>query len=93
MYHFVINIDPLNLEYTVSINDGPESAPMGFRTNTPANLGSLNFGGQVSDAGEVLAYSLDSVDVAPVAVPEPSTIALSLCAGVAGVVGLRRKRR
>lgn len=92
VYHFVINIDPVNLEYTVSINDGPASAPMGFRANTPANLGSLNFGGQVSDASEVLAYSLDSVDVAPVAVPEPSTIALSLCAGVAGLGVVRRRR-
>jgi hypothetical protein len=92
VYHFVIDIDPLNLEYTVSINGGPESAPMGFRTNTPTNLGSLNFGGQVSDAGEVLAYSLDTVDVAPVAVPEPSTVALVISAGLAGVGVMRRKR-
>ena len=92
VYHFVIDIDPVNLEYTVSINGSPESAPMGFRTNTPANLGSLNFGGQVSDAGEILSYSLDSVQVAPVAVPEPSTVALSLCAGVAAL-GLMRRRR
>lgn len=91
VYHFVINIDPVNLQYTVSINDGPESAPMGFRAATAANLGSVNFGGQVSDAGEVLAYSLDSVNVGPVAVPEPSTVALIVCAGVAGLAAIRRK--
>nr|WP_246418006.1 PEP-CTERM sorting domain-containing protein [Haloferula luteola] len=86
VYHFEVFIDPAALEYSVSINGGPISAPLGFRTGDAGNLGNLNFGGQVSSAGEEMAFSLDSVAV----VPEPSATALLLVAGCG--IGLRRRR-
>ncbi len=73
VYHFVVDVDPLDLQYTVSINGGEASAPMGFRTNVSGVSGNLNFGGQLSDAGEAMIYSIDTVAV----IPEPNSVALA----------------
>ncbi len=90
VYHFVINIDPVNLGVHREHQRRRGIHADGFRHEHAGKSREPEFRRLGwSDAGEVLAYSLDSVDVAPVAVPEPSTIALSLCAGVAGVIGLR----
>lgn len=62
-YHFEINIDPALLEYTVSINGGPHSARLAFRSGNSNNLSQLNVGGRVLLPGNVLTWSLDSVSV------------------------------
>lgn len=91
VYHFEININPALLEYSVSINGGAFSAPMGFRTNTAANLGRVNWGGQLSGPSEIMTYSLDSIAVTA-AIPEPSTFML-LGIGATAIVTLRRRRK
>lgn len=92
VYHFDININPALLEYSVSINGGAFSAPMGFRANTAANLGRVNWGGQLSGISETMTYSLDTIAVTAAAVPEPSTVML-LGASALAVITLRRRRR
>lgn len=88
VYSFLIAVDPVNLEYTVSINGGLASAAMGFRNNTAANLGGLMFGGQTSGTGETITFSVDNIAV----VPEPSVTALGIVAGVAVLTVLRRRK-
>lgn len=70
VYHFTINLDPANKEYTVSIFDGTTtvtSAPLGYRTAAaaPASLSYLAFGSRDTTSGQTITQSLDNLTITP----------------------------
>jgi hypothetical protein len=84
VYHFEIQVDPVNRKYLPSVSDGTTTytAPsfLGFRNQSTTASTFLQFHAFMTTASASAAYSVDYI----VIVPEPSAVVL-VCFAVAGL--------
>jgi hypothetical protein len=69
VYTFVVNVDPVNKNWTVAIDNGTyvyQSNTLGFRNAATSTSGNtVYFGGEVRNTTSTLGYSVDAVALAP----------------------------
>ncbi len=88
VYSFTLTVDPQNLSYVVSIDNGTTtvaSDPLAYRTTSPGARPWLNFGSRDQTEGQTITYSLDNLSI----VPEPASLSLM---GLSGLALLHRRR-
>ncbi|MCC5850156.1 MAG: PEP-CTERM sorting domain-containing protein [Verrucomicrobia bacterium] len=95
VYRFTILLNPEEGEWQARIqnltaNTDYLSDVLGFRTDATSASGELLFGFRDRSGGVNPTYSFDNVTVA---IPEPGTLVLLGIAGVAGLIGFRRRKR